>query len=141
MMAPKDLVAKYRAKAEKITGAEFGKEEQIFGKRDRKVRILQKHATYAAMVESMDSAVGKILGKLKELGLDKKTVVMFMSDNGGLSTSEGMPTSNLPLRGGKGWLYEGGIREPYLVKWRSSPSSAASRQATLSPPRVAAARA
>jgi arylsulfatase A-like enzyme len=43
--------------------------------------------------------------------------VMFMSDNGGLSTSEGSPTSNLPLRGGKGWLYEGGIREPYIIKW------------------------
>jgi arylsulfatase A-like enzyme len=40
-----------------------------------------------------------------------------MSDNGGLSTAEGSPTSNLPLRAGKGWLYEGGIREPLIIKW------------------------
>jgi arylsulfatase A-like enzyme len=69
------------------------------------------------MVEAMDLAVGKVLDHLKATGLDKTTAVFFMSDNGGLSTSEGHPTSNLPLRAGKGWLYEGGIREPMLIKW------------------------
>ncbi|MDP6503722.1 MAG: sulfatase [Planctomycetota bacterium] len=117
LRAPKELVEKYRAKAAKIAGQEFGDEEQVFGNGKRRVRILQKHAVYAAMVESMDTSVGRVLNKLKELGLDTNTVVCFMSDNGGLSTSEGSPTSNLPLRGGKGWLYEGGIREPYMIKW------------------------
>nr|HMQ20909.1 sulfatase-like hydrolase/transferase [Planctomycetota bacterium] len=76
----------------------------------------QRHAVYAAMVEAMDQAVGKVLDKLDALGIADKTIVVFTSDNGGLSTSEGSPTSNLPLRGGKGWMYEGGIREPWL--WR-----------------------
>ncbi|MHC4193754.1 MAG: sulfatase/phosphatase domain-containing protein, partial [Planctomycetota bacterium] len=83
----------------------------------RKVRAVQEHEVYAGMVDAMDQAVGKVLDTLKELGLDNNTVVFFMSDNGGLSTSEGRATSNLPLRCGKGWLYEGGIREPMIVKW------------------------
>ena len=64
----------------------------------------------------MDQAVGKVLDALDRLNLAKDTVVILMSDNGGLSTSEGHPTSNLPLRAGKGWLYEGGIREPMIVR-------------------------
>ena len=117
LMGRPDLVEKYKKKAATITGKEFGTEEQVFGKGPRKVRILQKHAIYGAMVEAMDEAIGTVLDHLKEAGLDDNTIVIFTSDNGGLSTSEGSPTSNLPLRGGKGWVYEGGIRVPWIIRY------------------------
>ncbi len=112
-----DLVEKYQKRASQINGEEFADEEQVFGDKPRKVRILQKHAVYAAMVEAMDQAVGTVLAQLEKSGVADNTIVIFTSDNGGLSTSEGSPTSNLPLRGGKGWVYEGGIREPWIVRY------------------------
>ncbi|TWT55603.1 Arylsulfatase [Thalassoglobus neptunius] len=127
LQAPKPLVQKYREKAAWLTEQpEFGPEEQVWETdAERKVRIRQSHPTYAAMVESLDQNVGRILDTLEELELADDTVVVLFSDNGGLSTSEGSPTSNLPLRGGKGWVYEGGIREPMIIKWpdaeRSNP--------------------
>lgn len=117
LMGRPDLVKKYQAKAAQINGEEFGAEEQVLGNKPRRVRILQKHAVYAAMVEAMDEAVGVVLNQLKESGVADNTIVVFTSDNGGLSTSEGLPTSNLPLRGGKGWVYEGGIREPWIIRY------------------------
>jgi arylsulfatase A-like enzyme len=106
-----DLDQKYREKAKSVKGERWGK----IG--DNKWRLIQDHSVYAGMVEAMDTAVGDVLNSLKRLGLDENTVVIFMSDNGGLSTSEGHPTTNLPLRAGKGWLYEGGIREPMMIRW------------------------
>ena len=111
LLARKDLEEKYRLKS-------LDQPENIWGEEPpRKVRTVQNHAVYAGMVEAMDEAVGKVLDYLRESGLEENTIVFFMSDNGGLSTSEGHPTSNLPLRAGKGWLYEGGIREPMVLKW------------------------
>lgn len=113
LISREDLKNKYLAKKKTLgdTGPLFGDEGA------RKVRLVQEHAVYGGMIEAMDMAVGKVLDKIEKLGIADNTVVFFMSDNGGLSTSEGSPTSNLPLRGGKGWMYEGGIREPMIVKW------------------------
>jgi arylsulfatase A-like enzyme len=82
-----------------------------------RTRQVQDHTTYAAMVQSLDESVGRILKQLDASQMAQRTIVIFFSDNGGLSTAEGSPTSNMPFRGGKGWLYEGGIREPLLIKW------------------------
>lgn len=112
LMTRADLEAKYQQKKE-----ELGLEDEWGTEGEREVRLVQCHPVYAGMVEAMDQAVGKVLDKLDELGLAENTIIFFMSDNGGLSTSEGHPTSNLPLRAGKGWLYEGGIREPWMVRW------------------------
>jgi arylsulfatase A-like enzyme len=120
LKAPAELVAKYEAKAKRLgLKDEFAPEKQYFLplKKPRQVRQNQSLPVYAAMVESMDHAAGRILAALDELGLADNTLVVFSSDNGGLSTSEGSPTSNLPFRGGKGWLYDGGIREPFIVRW------------------------
>jgi len=68
---------------------------------------------YAAMIRGLDDAVGAIRAKLSELGLDERTVIVFFSDNGGYEKF----TTNKPLRSGKGWLYEGGIRDPLVVVW------------------------
>jgi arylsulfatase A-like enzyme len=90
-----DLVEKYQKKAEQLgllDQEQFADEEQVWPvKQPRQVRVVQSHAVYAAMVEAMDQAVGKVLRGLEELGLDQNTVVFFTSDNGGLSTSEGSP--------------------------------------------------
>ncbi len=100
LQAKKDQLAKYQAKA--------------------KPGQPQHNPVYAAMVQSVDESVGRIMKKLDELKLRDRTVIVFTSDNGGLSVPEGPhtpATTNAPLRAGKGYLYEGGIREPLIVSW------------------------
>ena len=113
LQAKPDVIEKYKAKAARLNspGTEF------ISDRGRQVRQIQNHPVYGAMVESLDESVGRVLDKLVELGIETNIIVFFTSDNGGLSTAEGTPTSNLPLRTGKGWAFEGGVREPLLVKW------------------------
>lgn len=106
------LIKKYELKKERLD-----LQDEFIMKGTAHTRAVQCLPVYAAMVEAVDNAAGRVLNKIKELGLDNHTIVIFFSDNGGLSTAEGSPTSNLPLRGGKGWLYEGGIREPLIIKY------------------------
>jgi arylsulfatase A-like enzyme len=110
ILAKPELVEKYEHKRASAPPDAFGTE------RDSKVRLVQNHAAYAAMLEQMDSAIGRVLAALERNGLTERTIVIFMSDNGGLATAEGSPTSNLPLRAGKGWPYEGGVRVPMIVR-------------------------
>ena len=105
-------IGHYHAKAEGIDGPTPVGEE-----RDARTRLRQDNPAYASMVAAVDDSVGRILSTLDEQGLAEDTVVVFTSDNGGLSTRGRIgPTSNLPLRAGKGWLYEGGIRVPTIVR-------------------------
>ncbi len=120
----KELVDKYKQKAKKlgldkknpfVEGEEFSclhlKGQHVLR------RIIQSDATYAAMIENLDWNIGRVLDALEETGQAQNTIVIFYSDNGGLATSEGSPTCNAPLAEGKGWMYEGGTREPLIIRW------------------------
>jgi arylsulfatase A-like enzyme len=104
--------AKYRQKAEDAGIAEKGFKMGHF----LPIRQVQDNPIYAGLVEAMDDAVGEVLKAVDELGLENNTVVVFTSDNGGVAAGDAFATSNLPLRAGKGYQFEGGIREPYFIK-------------------------
>lgn len=109
-----NLVAKYERKLATLPTPGPGDFRKEGRNQDRRV---QNHAVYAAMMESLDQSVGRVLDAVQQHGLADRTLVIFTSDNGGLSTAEGSPTANTPYRAGKGWLFEGGVRVPLLVRW------------------------
>lgn len=105
---------------------------RLFQNRLVKIKQHQDNAHFAAMVENMDENLGRVISKLEELGIKDNTIIIFYSDNGGMSGANfanplnfvrpnqedrRFSTSNLPLRGAKGWLYEGGIKVPMIIKW------------------------
>ncbi|MGF1662637.1 MAG: sulfatase [Kineosporiaceae bacterium] len=117
--APADLVEKYRRKALALgldpADGEDGELMAPWHLRARRVRRrrIQSHPGYAAMLENLDANLGRLLAALAERGRD--TLVVLTSDNGGLATAEGSPTSNAPLAEGKGWLADGGLRGPLVM--------------------------
>lgn len=118
--AKKDHIQKYEDKIRSMSepeGPEFIKEHDV------RTKAVQDNPVYAGMVESTDNTVGMVMDTLGELGIGENTIIIFMSDNGGLATlPQGRTgsTANLPLRAGKGWNYEGGIREPMFIVWHGT---------------------
>lgn len=124
IQAKAEKIAKYEAKARKLglDKVQTFAEGDFFPcehKQDQRItrRLVQSDPVYAAMIESLDENIGRLLAELDATGQRENTLVIFTSDNGGLATAEGSPTSNAPLAEGKGWMYEGGTREPLLVRW------------------------
>ncbi len=114
IQACKRHVEKFEEKADSLPEMDSPSREE----HDALTKLRQDNPDYASMVYAMDENVGRLLTALDELNLSDNTVVIFTSDNGGLSTlpRRGYPTCNLPLRAGKGWCYEGGIRVPVIVR-------------------------
>jgi len=124
IQAPKALTEKYTEKAkrlglDKVPAFKTGDHFHTIQKQNQfiKYRLIQSDPVYAAMIEDLDTNIGRLIAELDHLNLSKNTTVIFTSDNGGLSTAEGSPTCNSPLLNGKGWMYEGGLRVPLIVKW------------------------
>lgn len=122
--SPPELVRKYEQKAadlglDRIDPFEVGEPFAVWHQRDARItrRTIQSDPSYAAMIENLDTNVGRLMDALERTGKAENTLVVFTSDNGGLSSAEGSPTSNAPLAEGKGWLQEGGIREPLIARW------------------------
>ncbi|MBN1864663.1 MAG: sulfatase [Victivallales bacterium] len=129
IQAPENLVEKYRRKAaalglDKINPmVDGGPMSSISpGHEGRPIthikrRMLQSDPVYAAMMENLDTNIGKVLDALDAEGLKDNTLVMFTSDNGGLATAESSPTCNAPFAEGKGWEREGGNRVCQIATW------------------------
>lgn len=118
LQAKPDRVKYYKDKVKRLS---FEGEPYVFGP-DGRAKMWQDNAIYAAMVESMDQSLGRVVAKLKELGIYNNTIIVFTSDHGGLSNSgvnnkRELATTNKPLRAGKGHNYEGGLKVPVFVRW------------------------
>jgi arylsulfatase A-like enzyme len=118
--AKEDMINKYQAKADALPVSDSS--THYTQERESIVKTRQDFPVFAAMVESVDQSFGRLVKKLEDKGMLENTIVVFTSDNGGLSAMQRrdikLSTSVLPLRAGKGWLYEGGIRVPMIIGWK-----------------------
>jgi len=118
LQAPEQLVDKYQTKINQTT---FPDGPDYIPEGTGRTKMKQDNAIYAAMISNLDDNVGRILDYLDKNNLTDNTIIIFTSDHGGLSNDglrkRFLATSNLPLRAGKGWLYEGGIRVPLFIRW------------------------
>lgn len=117
LQAKKEKIEKYEEKIKKMN---FDGPEFIT--KDGTTKMRQDNAIYAAMIESMDESLGELVSTLKKEGLYDNTIIVFTSDHGGLSNrgvknKRPLATSNLPLRAGKGHVFEGGAKVPFFVYW------------------------
>jgi arylsulfatase A-like enzyme len=124
IQVPEQYTEKYREKAkalglDSLKTFEEGEHFPCEHKQDKRVtrRLLQSDPAYAGMIENLDWNIGRVLAALAAAGKADNTLVVFTSDNGGLSTAEGAPTCNAPLSEGKGWMYEGGTRVNLIARW------------------------
>ena len=125
IVSPPALVERYKAKSQRLgldqmpalIEGESHPALHLMGQRIQR-RLLQSHPAYAAMIHNLDANVGRLLAALDESGQADNTLIVFLSDNGGLSVGvEGSVTCTLPYREGKGWSEEGGLRIPLLLRW------------------------
>ncbi len=141
IQAPEALVEKYRQKAARLglkaeDAIEEGEYLPCLHLQPNRVmrRRIQSDPVYAAMIEYLDTSIGRVLDTLADEGIADDTLVVFKSDNGGLATSESSPTCNAPLSEGKGWMYEGGTRVCQIARWPNVvPAGTLSSEPTTTP--------
>lgn len=109
---------------EQLKSIDFGDTPEYIKEGEGRRKMRQDDAAYAGMVENVDENVGRLLQTLTDMGIDKNTIIVFSSDHGGLSNDGNknerhLATTNIPLKAGKGHLYEGGIRVPLFIKWNA----------------------
>ena len=139
---PDDPEPLSRAQLDALLEEPSHREHRVLPQGTIKIKQHQDNVEFAAMVTAVDDSMGRVLRTLDELGLTDNTIVVFYSDNGGMAAANfGYPervvdperldtaysTSNLPLRGAKGWLYEGGVRVPLIVRWPGAGQNGAVR--------------
>lgn len=141
IQAPKEFVQKFKQKAvelglDNLNPFHVGDFFPVEMKNNKRImrRMIQSNPYYAAMIYALDQNIGRLMTVIRNSDIAENTLVIFTSDNGGLSTSEGSPTSNKPLNEGKGWMYEGGTREPMIAWWPSTIESSSKCHTPITSP-------